>query len=369
MDARDITFAAPGGVQSCRAADREKLGAHALLLQLAKQIVEADAVAPDHHEVGQLQVAAEKLNVDEGARLDDLLVPADRREAVGAAERRDAAGPLSHRIGGERRSGRLVRSLDQPDQQILGAADLAVDLDRQSGRHHGPLLGAPTGQQPKHRRDELVKRENRRRRKAGEHDNRTAASRRQADRLARLERDAVSDDSGIAQFGDDAIRQIARALARAAGEQHDIGKLERVPNRFPQGGHIVGGNPQPFRLAAELAHGIGEHLGVRVVDLCRLHRLAGSDDLVAGRENGDDRLSPDFDGSDADRGQHAGIPAGQELTPAEHGLAAGDVGSGKRHPASRRDRSGDPQLAAVGLGVLDHHDGIGAARNHSSGGN
>ena len=174
---------------------------------------------------------------------------------------------------------------------------------------------------------------------------------------------------GIAQFGDDAIRQIARALARATGEQHDVGKLERVLQPFPQRGHVVVRDPQPFRLAAELAHGIGEHLGVRVVDLCRLHRLAGRDDLVAGREDGDDRLSPDVDGGDADRGQHAGIAAGQQLTAAEHGLAGGDVGSGKRHAAARRDGSGDSQLAAVGLGVLDHHHGIGAARNHPAGGN
>ena len=60
MDSRDITFAAFGGIQSCRAAHGEKLGAHALLLQLAKQVVEANAVAPDHHEVSQLKLAAQK---------------------------------------------------------------------------------------------------------------------------------------------------------------------------------------------------------------------------------------------------------------------------------------------------------------------
>ncbi len=101
MDSRHIAFATLGGVQSCRAADREKLGAHALLLQLAEQVVEADAVAADHHEIGQLQLSAEKLNVDARAGFDNLLVTADRRETVGAAERRDAAGPLSHRIRDE----------------------------------------------------------------------------------------------------------------------------------------------------------------------------------------------------------------------------------------------------------------------------
>ena len=104
MDARDIAFAALGGVQSGRAADGEKLRAHALPLQLAQQVIEADAVAADHDQIGQLQFAAQKLDVDDRSGLNDLLVPADRGEAVGAAERGDAAGPLSHRVRRERRS-------------------------------------------------------------------------------------------------------------------------------------------------------------------------------------------------------------------------------------------------------------------------
>ena len=87
-------------------------------------------MAPNDHEVSQLQLPAEKLNVDGRARLDNLFMPPDRREAVGAAERRDAAGSLSHGIGGERGSGCFIRCLDQPDQQVLRAADLAIDLDR-----------------------------------------------------------------------------------------------------------------------------------------------------------------------------------------------------------------------------------------------
>src|SRR6202011_113880 len=105
VDARHITFAAPGGVQSGRAAHGEKLGAPASLLQLAEQVVEANAVAPDHHQVSQLQPPSEKLDLDESARRDNLLMPADRRETVGTAECPYAAGPLSHRIRGQRRSG------------------------------------------------------------------------------------------------------------------------------------------------------------------------------------------------------------------------------------------------------------------------
>ena len=37
-------------------------------------------------------------------------------------------------------------------------------------------------------------------------------------------------------------------------------------------------------------------------------------------------------------------------------------------PLPARDGSGDPQLAAARLGVLDHHHGVGAARHHAAGG-
>jgi hypothetical protein len=174
-----------------------------------------------------------------------------------------------------------------------------------------------------------VKRENRRRRKARKNDDRATASRCEADRLARLERDAVSDDSRIAQFSHNSVRQIACAFAGATREQHDVRDLEGVPQPFPQGGHLVVRNPQPLRLATQLSHGVGEDLGIRVVDLCRLHRLTGRDDLIAGGEDGDDRLSPDVDVGDADRSQHAGVTAGQQLPTAKHGLARGDVGAGK----------------------------------------
>ena len=132
-----------------------------------------------------------------------------------------------------------VRRLDQSDQQVLGPADLAVDL-------HGQLAGttvrscAPRpASRANHRRDELVEREDRRGRKAGEHDHRAAAGRREADRLAGLERDAVRDDAGIVELGDDAIGDVARALAGSAREQHDVGDFQRVPQSFAQGGDVV----------------------------------------------------------------------------------------------------------------------------------
>ena len=57
------------------------------------------------------------------------------------------------------------------------------------------------------------------------------------------------------------------------------------------------------------------------------------------------------------------------LPGAQHGLAGRDVGAGERHAAAGADRAGDAQLAAANVGVLDHHDGVGAARHHAAGGN
>src|SRR5215217_3624478 len=99
MDAGEVAFAPPRRLQSGSAAHGQKLRAHAALLQLAEQIVEADAVTANDRQIGELQFPAEQLYVDRRARLDDLLVAPDRRKSVGAAECGDAAGALSHRIG------------------------------------------------------------------------------------------------------------------------------------------------------------------------------------------------------------------------------------------------------------------------------
>ena len=183
MHAGDVAFAALGRLESGHAADGEELRSHTALLQLAEQVVEADAVAADDDEIGQLQLAIEQLHGDHRARRDDLVVAADRGEAVGAAERRDAAGALAHGIGGER--GRFDSSVsvgslkvgwrrrNQTNQEVLGAADLAVHADGQPRLHGGALLRRRAARHRReHRCDELVKREDRGRRKARQHDDR-----------------------------------------------------------------------------------------------------------------------------------------------------------------------------------------------------
>ena len=120
--------------------------------------------------------------------------------------------------------------------------------------------------------------------------------------LPGLQCDTVGDDARIAKFSDCAIRQVARPLAGASGEQHDVGGANSLMKAFAQFREIVAGDAQPQRLAAQLANGIGENLRIRVVYFRRLHRLAWSDDFVAGEEYGHDRFTPDVDAADADGG-------------------------------------------------------------------
>ena len=78
-----------------------------------------------------------------------------------------------------------------------------------------------------HRRQEFVKREDRRRGEPGQHGHRFPLVRRQADRLARLERHAVHDDPRSSQLAHDRVGNVPRSLARPAGEHQHIAILQR----------------------------------------------------------------------------------------------------------------------------------------------
>ena len=179
----------------------------------------------------------------------------------------------------------------------------------------------------------------------------------------------MRDDAGVVELGDDAVGHVASALTRPTGQQHQIRGLERLAQPLAQRRHIVRNDPEPRRLAAGLADGVGQHLRVGVVDAGRLHRIARRDDLVARGQNRDDRLAPDIDFGDANGRQHAGIAARQQLTLPQHGFAGGDVGAGERHAAAGGHGSGDPQHSPPRVRVLDHHDGVSTARHHAAGGN
>src|SRR6516162_8057999 len=85
--------------------------------------------------------------------------------------------------------------------------------------------------------------------KARQHGDGLATDDGEAERLSRLERDAM--DENVAQFRDDAVGEIARTLRRAAGEYDHVASRERRAHATLERGLIVGecaeGNRRPTR--------------------------------------------------------------------------------------------------------------------------
>ncbi len=154
----------------------------------------------------------------------------------------------------------------------------------------------------------------------------------------------MGDDAGVGQFGDDLIRDVARALAGATGEQNHVGGLQRALQALPQQSDVVMRDAEAQRFAAQLADCVREHLAVGVVNMGGPHRLAGRDDLIAGRENGDNGFAPDADVRDADGREHAGVAAGQQLASAKHRFAGRDVRAREGDPAAGGDRPADQKF-------------------------
>src|SRR6187455_1780852 len=105
MNPGDIALSSPDCLEPRHAPDGEKLRPHAALFQFAEQVIEPDAVTPDHHEVGKLQLAVEQRHGHDRSGRNDFLVTADGGEAVGSAERGNAPGALTHWIRDKRRCG------------------------------------------------------------------------------------------------------------------------------------------------------------------------------------------------------------------------------------------------------------------------
>ena len=130
MDWGNIALATFCGGETAGAADIEHLDRDPLGLQPADQHIEADAVAADDDEVGEVR-APDQLDLDRsaGGRALDML--ADRDEPVRLAEGGDCARPLGVGLGGQ---SILRLAADQRHHQILGAAALGGDAQRQCCR-------------------------------------------------------------------------------------------------------------------------------------------------------------------------------------------------------------------------------------------
>ena len=59
MNAGQIAFAPPSGVQTARRSDGQELGMKPSLLHLAEEVIQPHAVAADDHQIGRLEIAAQ----------------------------------------------------------------------------------------------------------------------------------------------------------------------------------------------------------------------------------------------------------------------------------------------------------------------
>ena len=169
----------------------------------------------------------------------------DRQKSVGLGERRDRARALAGR-----KRDRAVAAGDQRDQHEFLAAEFGGDAHRHARRDGLRGLGRQSGARADDRRDEGMEGEDRRGRKARQHHQRLVADDREAERLAGFERHAVHQDAGRAEPRHDAMRQIAGAFRRAAGEHHHVAGLERRAHGEFERGLVVGKRAERHRLAA-----------------------------------------------------------------------------------------------------------------------
>src|SRR2546426_12529275 len=105
------------------------------------------------------------------------------------------------------------------------------------------------------------------------------------------------------------------------------------------------------RHAAVLPNDRRQREPVDVVDLSRLERAAGIDNLVAGRENRDARTRVDIDVREAERGNRADAARIEHLAGAHDGLAALDVRALAPDVLSGISSRKDLNLRGVGAGL------------------
>ena len=129
--------------------------------------------------------------------------------------------------------------------------------------------------------------------------------------------------------------------------------------------------PRSIDVAAGLGEQRREHRPVALADLAGLQRRTVVDQLVAGRQHGD-RRPRDTPATVArvDAGEHAGDR--RVARPCRRGTARRRLRrrrrrDARRRPAATATRQADPVGRRPSLGVLDHHDRVGAGRHRRAG--
>ena len=207
--------------------------------------------------------------------------------------------------------------------------------------------------------------------KSRQHDKRLVTNNREAKRLAGLERHAMHENAGLAETRHDTMRQVARALRRAARKHDHVAGIERAAHGKFKCGLFVGKGAKRHRLAASLDNGSGDDGAVAVIDTARTKRPAGLDEFISGRKHGDARTADRFHRRKAAGREHADLPRADLRAPAQQGFAARNVRAriGDQLAACRRTPQFDRRRRGIldELGLLDHDHGVGAARHHAAG--
>ncbi|MEY9923187.1 hypothetical protein ABIF99_009502 [Bradyrhizobium japonicum] len=173
----------------------------------------------------------------------------------------------------------------------------------------------------------------------------------------------MRDDARLAEPADDAVGHVTRALRGAAREHQHVGVRQRAAHGGFEFCLIVGNGAEEHRLAAVLVDRGGDDGAVGVVDRSRRERLAGLNQFVTGGDHGNTRLARDSHLGNAASRQHAYLARADHRAGAQQRLAARDVGACVGHELSGRNGSPDvDRIGPGGLGMLDHDDGVGAAR-------
>ena len=160
---------------------------------------------------------------------------------------------------------------------------------------------------------------------------------------------------------------VERAHAHPAGGDDDVGPHQLALEGLHELPRVVGHSADPERRGAHGPHRGGEHDGVGVDDLAEARLAAGLDELVAGGQHHDPGPGHDPDPGDAGRGEQGDLAGAEQGARPQDDLARVDVLARMAHVLARcrGTAQGDVDHAAVGL--LDGHDGVGAARHRRAG--
>ena len=181
----------------------------------------------------------------------------------------------------------------------------------------------------------------------------------------------MNHNAGVRELADGVVGQIARALRGSSREQHQV-VVQALGKQRVNFALDVARPAQLHRLAPGLCDRGGKNGAVGVVDAAQGARLTGSNEFIAGRKNGHLGFAPGVNLSETDGCQRADLPRGDDLARAQNRLTLGDVAARGGDEGARRNGSVDVDkdltVLLARLGLLDHHHGVGAARNQAAGG-